>query len=41
MLSPQNYPNAVNIETFPACILSPGKTYVNDITYKFGVLRKI
>ncbi|XP_046417476.1 galactose mutarotase-like [Neodiprion fabricii] len=41
MLSPQNYPNAVNTPGFPSCILYPGKVYAHDMTYKFGVLRKI
>lgn len=36
-LSPQNYPN-LNIEYFPSCILYPGKIYMHDMTYKFGVL---
>lgn len=39
-LSPQNYPNAVNTEGFPPCILYPGKVYAHDLTYKFGVLCK-
>ncbi|XP_019699819.1 aldose 1-epimerase [Harpegnathos saltator] len=37
-LTPQNYPNAVNIEHFPSCVLHPGKVYIHDMTYKFGVL---
>ncbi|XP_012260288.2 galactose mutarotase-like [Athalia rosae] len=40
ILSPQNYPNAINTEGFPPCVLRPGKIYVHDLTYKFGVLRK-
>ncbi|RLU20242.1 hypothetical protein DMN91_006849 [Ooceraea biroi] len=36
-LSPQNYPGTVNIEHFPSCILYPGKIYVHDMSYKFGV----
>lgn len=39
-LSPQNYPN---IEDVPSCAVSmlyPGKIYVHDMTYKFGVLSK-
>ncbi|KAM0727985.1 Galactose mutarotase [Formica fusca] len=39
-LSPQNYPNAVNVKYFPSCMLYPGKIYVHDMTYKFGVLSK-
>lgn len=38
-LTPQNYPDAVNIETFPSCILHPGKVYTHDITYKFGIIK--
>ncbi|KYN15828.1 PREDICTED: aldose 1-epimerase-like [Trachymyrmex cornetzi] len=38
VLSPQNYPNADNIEHFPSCMLHPGKMYTHDMTYKFGVL---
>lgn len=41
VLSPQNYPNSVNIKNFPSCILNPGQIYTHDITYKFGLLRKI
>ncbi|XP_039312848.1 galactose mutarotase [Solenopsis invicta] len=40
VLSPQNYPTAVNIEHFPSCILYPGKIYMHDMTYKFGVFFK-
>lgn len=40
VLSPQNYPNAINIDNFPSCILYPGKVYVHDMTYKFGLLTK-
>jgi len=36
-LSPQNYPGAVDIKHFPSCLLSPGKIYVHDMSYKFGV----
>ncbi|KAH0945061.1 hypothetical protein HN011_005297 [Eciton burchellii] len=36
-LSPQNYPGAVDIKHFPSCVLSPGKIYVHDMSYKFGV----
>lgn len=39
-LSPQNYSNAVNVKYFPSCILYPGKIYVHDMTYKFGVISK-
>lgn len=39
-LTPQNYPNAVNIEHFPSCVLYPGKVYIHDMTYKFGVLHE-
>ncbi|XP_050461353.1 galactose mutarotase-like isoform X2 [Cataglyphis hispanica] len=38
-LSPQ-HPNAVNVKYFPSCMLYPGKIYVHDMTYKFGVLSK-
>ncbi|KAK9306201.1 hypothetical protein QLX08_003087 [Tetragonisca angustula] len=40
ILSPQNYPNAVNISDFPPCMLYPGQVYVHDLTYKFGLLSK-
>ncbi|XP_043495267.1 galactose mutarotase-like [Polistes fuscatus] len=40
VLSPQNYPNAINIDHFPSCILYPGKVYVHDMTYKFGLLNE-
>nr|KAF7420166.1 hypothetical protein H0235_010463 [Vespula pensylvanica] len=40
VLAPQNYPNAINIDNFPSCILYPGKVYVHDMTYKFGLLTK-
>lgn len=39
-LTPQNYPNypnAIDIEHFPSCVLYPGKMYIHDMTYKFGV----
>ncbi|XP_029164571.1 aldose 1-epimerase-like [Nylanderia fulva] len=39
-LSPQNYPNIINVKSFPSCMLYPGKIYVHDMTYKFGVLSK-
>ncbi|XP_076223012.1 galactose mutarotase [Nomia melanderi] len=39
VLSPQNYPDAVNISDFPCSILYPGKVYVHDISYKFGLLQ--
>ncbi|XP_012243369.2 aldose 1-epimerase-like [Bombus impatiens] len=38
ILSPQNYPDAVNISNFPPCILYPGQVYTHDVTYKFGLL---
>ncbi|XP_060815882.1 galactose mutarotase-like [Bombus pascuorum] len=38
ILSPQNYPDAVNISNFPPCILYPGQVYAHDVTYKFGLL---
>ncbi|XP_053997930.1 galactose mutarotase-like [Hylaeus anthracinus] len=41
VLSPQNYPDSVNISEFPSSILYPGKVYTHDITYKFGLLTKI
>ncbi|XP_024947189.1 aldose 1-epimerase isoform X2 [Cephus cinctus] len=41
VLSPQNYPDAVNIESFPSCILHPGKMYTHDMTYRFGVRSKM
>ncbi|XP_017876261.1 aldose 1-epimerase-like [Ceratina calcarata] len=37
-LSPQNYPDAVNISNFPSSILYPGQVYSHDLTYKFGLL---
>ncbi|TGZ47647.1 Aldose 1-epimerase [Temnothorax longispinosus] len=37
-LSPRNYSNTVNVGHFPSCMLYPGKIYMHDITYKFGVL---
>ncbi|XP_077262573.1 galactose mutarotase [Temnothorax americanus] len=37
-LSPRNYPNTVNVGYFPSCMLYPGKIYMHDMTYKFGVL---
>lgn len=37
-LSPRNYPNIVNIKHFPSCMLYPGKIYMHDMTYKFGVI---
>ncbi|OAD58621.1 Aldose 1-epimerase [Eufriesea mexicana] len=40
LLSPQNYPDAVNISNFPSCILYPGQVYVHDMAYKFGLLSK-
>ncbi|CAL7940377.1 unnamed protein product [Xylocopa violacea] len=40
LLSPQNYPDAVNICHFPPCTLYPGQVYVHDLTYKFGTLSK-
>ncbi|XP_015435487.1 PREDICTED: aldose 1-epimerase-like [Dufourea novaeangliae] len=40
-LSPQNYPDAINISDFPCSVLYPGKVYTHDITYKFGLLSKI
>ncbi|XP_076244003.1 galactose mutarotase [Calliopsis andreniformis] len=41
ILSPQNYPDAINISDFPSCILYPGKVYAHDMTYKFGLLSRI
>ncbi|XP_034176043.1 galactose mutarotase isoform X1 [Osmia lignaria lignaria] len=38
VMSPQNYPNAINISNFPCCILYPGEVYAHDMTYKFGLL---
>ncbi|CAK9828340.1 Galactose mutarotase [Anthophora retusa] len=38
VLSPQNYPDAINISNFPPCVLYPGQVYSHDITYKFGLL---
>ncbi|KAG7207662.1 hypothetical protein KM043_009281 [Ampulex compressa] len=40
VLSPQNYPDAINIKSFPSCILYPGKVYVHDMSYKFGLLSR-
>ncbi|XP_017795549.1 PREDICTED: aldose 1-epimerase-like [Habropoda laboriosa] len=40
ILSPQNYPDAINISNFPSCILYPGQVYSHDLTYKFGLLSK-
>ncbi|XP_031771370.1 aldose 1-epimerase-like [Apis florea] len=40
ILSPQNYPDSINIKNFPSCIINPGQIYVHDITYKFGLLTK-
>ncbi|XP_011702493.1 PREDICTED: aldose 1-epimerase-like isoform X2 [Wasmannia auropunctata] len=37
-ISPQNYPNDVNSEYFPSYMLYPGRIYMHDMTYKFGVL---
>ncbi|XP_076384706.1 galactose mutarotase [Megalopta genalis] len=41
VLSPQNYPDAINISDFPCCVLYPGKVYAHDLTFKFGLLSKI
>ncbi|XP_076168800.1 galactose mutarotase [Ptiloglossa arizonensis] len=41
VLSPQNYPDAVNISDFPCSILYPGDVYAHDITYKFGLRSEI
>ncbi|XP_054266153.1 galactose mutarotase-like isoform X2 [Macrosteles quadrilineatus] len=34
----QNYPNAVNIETFPSIIVKPGTDYVHYVAYSFGTV---
>lgn len=39
-LSPQNYSNTINVKYYPSCMLYPGKIYVHDMTYKFGVISK-
>lgn len=39
-LTPQNYPDAVNKNSFSHYILRPGKVYNHNMTYKFGVLQK-
>ncbi|KAL1463475.1 hypothetical protein WDU94_015223 [Cyamophila willieti] len=40
-LSPQGYPNSVNMPTFPSCIIRPHQPFQRKIIYKFGVSRKI
>ncbi|KAL6254660.1 hypothetical protein P5V15_013967 [Pogonomyrmex californicus] len=37
-LSPQNYFHIVDVDHSPSCCLHPGKVYVHDMTYKFGIL---
>lgn len=37
LFMPQGYPDAVNISSFPSCILRPGETYHTTSWYKFGV----
>lgn len=34
-LETQNFPNAMNISTFPNSILNPGETYEHIVVYKF------
>ncbi|XP_043799126.1 galactose mutarotase-like [Apis laboriosa] len=40
ILSPQNYPDSINIKNFPSCVLYPGQIYTHDLSYKFGLLTK-
>lgn len=37
LFMPQGYPNAVNIPSFPSCILRPGEQYHTTTWYKFGL----
>lgn len=36
LFMPQGYPNAVNIPTFPSCVLRPGDKYHTTTWYMFG-----
>ncbi|KAI5709683.1 hypothetical protein M8J76_000532 [Diaphorina citri] len=40
-LSPQGYPNSVNMPTFPSSIIQPHKAFQRKIIYQFGVSSKI
>ncbi|ELT90176.1 hypothetical protein CAPTEDRAFT_223938 [Capitella teleta] len=37
-MEPQGYPDAINQENFPDCVLYPGSTYVNEMAFRFSVL---
>lgn len=37
-LEMQNFPNAVNLPSFPSCILNPGEVYSSTTIYKFSLL---
>lgn len=39
-LSPQAYPNAVNVSEFPNVVLYPRKVYEHEVVYKFGLYRR-
>ena len=36
-LETQGYPNAVNVPSFPSCILKAGETFSSTTTYRFGI----
>lgn len=36
-LETQNFPDAINHAEFPNSVLVPGRTYVHEVVYKFGV----
>lgn len=39
-ISPQAYPNAVNVREFPNVVLRPGTMYEHEVMYKFGIYRR-